>query len=133
MGILLLDTCVIVDHLNNRSGQTACLSRWVTHNYRLACCTVNVTEVYAGLRRGEERAVETLFESLELLAITRAVAARAGLLRNQWRKRGHTLGYAEVTIAAVALEYDVNLMTGNRRHFPMPELRLLAPDATPGR
>jgi predicted nucleic acid-binding protein len=35
-----------------------------------------------------------------------------------------------VTIAAVAITHDLVLVTGNREHFPMPELRLFQlPDA----
>jgi predicted nucleic acid-binding protein len=36
------------------------------------------------------------------------------------------LAVTDVTIAAVALERDLPLITGNRKHYPMPELQLFA-------
>jgi predicted nucleic acid-binding protein len=57
--------------------------------------------------------------------VTPAIAKQAGLLRRDWRKKGHTLSYTDVTIAAVALSNEVPLLTDNRKHFPMPQLRLL--------
>jgi predicted nucleic acid-binding protein len=53
------------------------------------------------------------------------IARQAGLLRRDWRKKGQTLSYTDVTIAAVALGDSIALLTDNRKHFPMPELRLL--------
>ena len=64
-------------------------------------------------------------DSLECLPVTSALAKHAGLLRRDWRKKGHTLSYTDVTIAAVALRNEVSLVTDNLKHFPMPELRLL--------
>jgi predicted nucleic acid-binding protein len=90
----------------------------------LACCPVNLTEVYSGLRTGEEDRTAAFLNSLEYLPVTPQIARQAGLLRRDWLKKGHTLSYTDVTIAAVALTNDVPLLTDNRKHFPMPELRL---------
>ena len=46
-------------------------------------------------------------------------------MRRDWQKKGHTLSYTDVTIAAIALSNDVPLLTYNRKHFPMPELHLM--------
>jgi hypothetical protein len=90
----------------------------------LACCPVNITEVYSG-RPGEETKTEALLNSLEYLAVTPEIARQAGLLRRDWQKKGQTLSYTDVTIAAVALNHEAPLLTGNKKHFPMPELQLL--------
>ena len=91
----------------------------------LACCAVNVTEVYAGLRPGEEHPTATFLDSLEYLPVTPDIARQAGLLRRDWQKKGQTLSYTDVTTAAVALGGQVPLLTDNRKHFPMPELQLM--------
>lgn len=90
----------------------------------LACCPVNLTEVYAGLRPGEEIRTKEFLDSLEFFPVTAEIAARAGLLRRDWRQRGLTLSYTDVTIAAVALTNGLPLLTDNRKHFPIPELNL---------
>jgi len=54
MATILLDSPVIFDHLNGRFGRTEFLDELVEQDHLLACCAVNITEVYAGLRPGEE-------------------------------------------------------------------------------
>ena len=124
MAIILLDTSVIFDHLNGRYGRTGYLQQLVEQGHVLACCPVNITEVYAGLRPGEETRTEGLIDSLECLLVTRAIARQAGLLRRDWRAKGQTLSYTDVTIAAVALANQVPLQTDNRKHFPEEGLQL---------
>jgi predicted nucleic acid-binding protein len=125
MGAILLDTSVIFDHLNGRHGRTAYLEQLIKQGHVLACCPVNITEVYAGLRSCEETKTEAFLDTLECLAVTPAIAKRAGLLRRDWQKEGQTLSYTDVTIAAVALSSEGPLLTDNKKHFPMPELQLL--------
>jgi len=125
MATIFLDTSVIFDHLNGRYGRTAYLEQLVEQGNSLACCPVNITEVYAGLRSGEETKTEAFLDSLECLPVTPEIAKQAGLLRRDWQRKGHTLSYTDVTIAAVALSNEVPLLTDNRKHFPMPELQLL--------
>ena len=125
MATILLDSSVIFDHLNGRFGRTQFLDQLVEQGHILACCPVNFTEVYAGLRPGEEDKTAAFLNSLEYLPITPEIARQAGLLRRDWQKKGQTLSYTDVTIAAVALSGEVPLLTDNRKHFPMPELQLL--------
>lgn len=79
---------------------------------------------YAGLRRGEELKTEAFIDSLECLPVTSAVARQAGILRRDWRVKGQTLSYTDVTIAAVALANKTPLLTDNQRHFPEEGLEL---------
>jgi predicted nucleic acid-binding protein len=125
MATILLDTSVIFDHLNGRYGRTAFLNQFIEQGHVLACCPVNFTEVYAGIRPGEETKTDVFLNSLEFLPVTAEIARQAGFLRRDWRKEGQTLSYTDVTIAAVALSHQVPLLTDNRKHFPMPEPQLL--------
>lgn len=125
MATILLDTSVMLDHLNGRSSRTEHLDRLIQQGHVLACCPVNITEVYAGLRPGEEEKTKVFMDSLKFVPVTAETAVQAGLLRRDWRQKGHTLSYSDVTIAAVALNRHLPLLTDNRKHFPMPELELL--------
>lgn len=58
--------------------------------------------------------------------MTVEIARKAGYLRAEWRQKGHTLAFPDVTLAAVALVHGFPLLTDNRKHFPMEELELLA-------
>ena len=125
MAPILLDTSVMFDHLNGRYGRTEYLDQLVEQGHLLACCPVNITEVYAGIRPGEEEKTAAFIESLEFFPVTSAIAQKAGLLRRDWRQRGRTLSYTDVTIAAVALTHGLPLLTDNHKHFPMEELEIL--------
>ena len=131
MATFLLDTTVIVDALNGRRGHEQLLLELLDQRNLLACCSINVTEVYAGMRPHEATATEALLRTFRFYEVTWEIARHAGKLKNQWAKKGHTIALPEVTIAAVALAHGLTLVTGNRGDFPMPELRLLQfPDAS---
>jgi predicted nucleic acid-binding protein len=83
-----------------------------------------VTEVYAGVRPQEEEATEEFLRSLEYCALTWPVARLAGLLKRDYGRKGTTLTVADTTIAAVALIYELTLMTDNVKDFPMSNLAL---------
>jgi predicted nucleic acid-binding protein len=124
MALILLDSSIIFDHLNGRFVRTEFLAELMEQGHELACCPVNITEVYSGLRAGEEEKTAAFLDSMEYLPITPVIARQAGLLRRDWQKKGHTLSYSDVTIAAVALANGAPLLTDNRKHFPMPELQI---------
>ncbi len=124
MATLLLDSSVIFDALNGKRGRAEYLQRLIAEGNLLGCCAVNFTEVYAGLRDHEAARTERFMNSLELFPLTRDVAMFAGLLKREWAKKGMTLSFPDVTIAAVALFYGTPLLTDNRRDFPMQDLHL---------
>jgi predicted nucleic acid-binding protein len=120
----LLDSSVLIDALNERNGRPQFLAQLSLQDILLACCAVNVTELYMGLRPGEEVKTEKFLRSLEFYPVTWEVAQLAGDLFRQWRQKGQTLSYPDVTIAAVALVHQLVLVTDNQKHFPMPELQV---------
>jgi predicted nucleic acid-binding protein len=124
MASYLLDTNVIIDVLNGKRGRRDFLLNLVRQGHLLACCPINVTEVYAGVRPQEEEATEEFLRSLEYCALTWPVARLAGLLKRDYGRKGTTLTVADTTIAAVALIYELTLMTDNVKDFPMSNLAL---------
>jgi len=65
------------------------------------------------------RAQVLLLEDLLCCDLTGASGGRAGVLKQQWAKKGRTLVLADMIIAAIALEHGCSLMTDNRKDFPM--------------
>jgi predicted nucleic acid-binding protein len=120
----LLDTSVIIDALNDKRGRRDLLLGIVRQGHLLACCPINVTEIYAGLRPKEEDATEEFLRSLEYYHLNWPVARLAGLLKRDHSRRGQTLTLADTTIAAVALIHELTLITDNVKDFPMKDLRL---------
>ena len=124
MATFLLDTSVIIDTLNNRRGRPAFLLDRVKAGHVLACCPINITEVYAGMRPKEEAATEELFASLQHFPIAPPAARLAGELKRGFAKKRITLNLGGVIIAAVAMHYELTLLTDNVKDFPMKELSL---------
>ena len=121
---LLLDTSVLIDTLRLRHGRKELLAELVEDGNRLATTAINIAEIYSGVRAGEEDRTIQLLESLECYAIDAAVGEHAGRLRNCWARRGHAIALPDMFVAAVAIEQGCALLTDNRKHFPMPELKL---------
>jgi len=120
----LLDTSVIIDALNNKRNRRDLLLNLLRQGHLLACCPINVAEVYAGLRPKEEPATEEFLRTLEYYHITWPVARMAGLLKRDHHRKGVTLTLADATIAAVAIVHELTLLTDNVKDFPMKELTL---------
>jgi predicted nucleic acid-binding protein len=129
MATFLLDTSVIIDVLNGKRERDVLLTRLLNAGNLLACCSINISEIYAGMRPREETATENFLESLDFYEVTWRVAKLAGLLKRDYSKKGQTLSLPDTTIAAVAIEYELTLITDNTKDFPMPELRLYLPES----
>lgn len=121
---LLLDTTFLIDVLYDRRGRADLMERLILEHYKLACCAINIAEVYAGLRAAEAQKTETLLRQLAYVPIGWEAAKLAGDLKREWAGKGITLTLTDTTIAAVCLTEGLTLVTDNRKHFPMPELAL---------
>jgi predicted nucleic acid-binding protein len=124
MSSYLLDTSVIIDTLNAKHNRHALLRGLLEAGHVLGCCAVNVAEVFAGMRPKEETATERFLHSLEYYDVTWGAARRAGLFRRDYARIGLTLSITDATIAAVALEHALILITDNAKDFPMRDLVL---------
>ena len=91
MAIFLLDTTVIIDAIKGKRGRNQLLDDLLAQHNLLACCSINVTEIYAGMRTHEAPA-----------------------------KKGYTLFLPDVTISAVAITHRLPVLTDNRKDFPCP-------------
>jgi len=124
MASYLLDTSVIIDALNGKRDRDQLFKELLQQGHLLACCSINVTEVYAGLRSHEETRTRELLESLQYFPISWPVARLAGLLKRDYGRKGITLATTDATIPAVTIHYELTLITDNLKHYPMKELRL---------
>ncbi len=121
--ILLLDTTVLVDVLRARNNRRSLLAELVAGGHTLATGAINVGEVYAGMRPGEESRTEAFLTGLDCYPITASIARRAGSMKSAWAHKGQTISLADMMVAATAIEHGLTLMTDNRKDFPLPELK----------
>jgi tRNA(fMet)-specific endonuclease VapC len=119
---LVLDTSVLIDVLRGRKDRRRLLHRLVGEGHSLSTTVLNVAELYAGMRAGEEARTEEFLGGLECLELRISAARLAGQLKSIWQTRGRTLTLSDTIIAAVAIEEQCALLTDNRKDFPMREL-----------
>ncbi len=118
---LLLDTDILIDYLRNRPEAVTYLD---SLDEDLEISVITAAELYAGVREGAERAkLDTFLLAFVVIPLDSAIAVRGGLLRRDYGK-SHGMGLADALIAATALVRQVQLVSLNRKHFPMlPDIR----------
>jgi predicted nucleic acid-binding protein len=121
---LLLDTSILIDVLRLRNRRSEWLAGLVRGGHSLSTTTLNIAEIYAGMRPAEEARTEALLSGLELYELTGTSARLAGRVKNAWARKGYTLALADTIVAAIAIERGCALLTDNRKDFPMPEVQL---------
>jgi predicted nucleic acid-binding protein len=121
----LLDTSVIIDVLNEKKRRRPLLRELVAQGHVLGCCPINIAEIYAGLRAHEEPKTGDFLRTLQYYPVTYAIAERGGLLKRDYGRKGKTLSITDALIAAVAIDYELTLITDNIKDFPMPDLAIL--------
>ena len=115
---LLIDTDVLIDFL--RAVPPAV--RWLEGTTgRVFISTITVSELFAGVREGQEReTLEAFIRTFEIIPVDEAVARRGGLIRRDFF-RSHGVGLPDALLAATALIHDLEFVTLNQKHFPMLE------------
>lgn len=112
---LLIDSNILVDYLRVRKEAIEFLDE--IKSPRISVITVS--ELYAGVREGLERtALTRLVNELEVIDVTEEIARKGGLYLRDYRK-SHGVGLGDAIIAATAASGDLQLVTLNRKHFPM--------------
>jgi predicted nucleic acid-binding protein len=92
MAIYLLDTSVIIDAINQKRGRWQLLGSLVEAGDTLACSVVTLTEIYAGIRPKELVFTERFLDGLRHYELDSQLTRYAGLLKNEWAKKGRTTG-----------------------------------------
>jgi predicted nucleic acid-binding protein len=121
----LLDSTVVIDWLNGIPEAAALLSDLVLRGHTLALNAAGVAEIYSGLAEDELRVADQFVDDCEYWDFSLEDAVLAGAYRYKYARQGITLSVPDMLMAAQAVSRDATLVTGNIKHFPMPELKLL--------
>ena len=127
MSKYLLDSDVMIAYLRDVKETVDFVDSLFNNGEILACCSINVTEVYSGMKEKERTSTDRLIKNLEFFLVDLEIAKIAGNIIRDYKSRGITLGLADATIAATAIHNDLILVTYNKRHYPMDELSSISP------
>ena len=122
-GVVLLDTGVLFDFLADEEGASE--TEKILAEGKGGVSSITVYELFRGVeskKHLEER--RTLLSFLHVLDVTSRVARMAGRLYTRLKKKGKLVANEDILIGATCVEYNMPLLTGNKRHFePMPGVR----------
>lgn len=126
MAEILLDSDVIIAWLRGYEPIAHLIPELLHKGEVLTWTPVSVAEIFAGVRKGEERQVENLFLVLEPLALSPAMGRKAGQYLRAY-SRSHGVELADAFLAAAAHSEGIPLWTLNRKHYPMRDIRFFSP------
>ncbi len=113
----LFDSTILIAHLRGDERATRLLVEAVDGG--ALASVISRTEIEGGMRSGERGDVARLFDGLDLVPVTDAVARRAGAHLRAHRRSHPGIDLADYLIAASAEEAGATLVTLNVKHFPM--------------
>ena len=124
----LLDTNIVSAHLRRPSGLQ---HRFVQHSGRLYISSVALAELYDWAYRRPDPAAalaavdKMLLHEVAAIDFDNDCAKQCGALRVELRRQGISVAALDLLIAAVALLFDLTLVTHNTKDFQnIPGLRL---------
>lgn len=105
----LLDSVIIIDHLNNISPAT----NWLFKNRNVSCLSVITrAEILVGVDSNESSIIKSFLNSFEILPITCVEADIAAEFRQQYK-----LKLPDALQAAIAQCHKLTLITRNTKDF----------------
>jgi predicted nucleic acid-binding protein len=123
MGMIVLDTSFLVDHLRGVDSATEAFTGAAVDGGLTLSSVITKTEILAGMRTHERRATQRLFEQLQWVPVDDAVAGLAGEYARLYRRSHQGIDVPDYLIAATAFTLRAELWTRNVKHFPMfPDL-----------
>ena len=117
--MILLDTDVLIWILRGEEKVRSQFKRAVEETKgNLFITTVQITEIFAGMKKKEEEYTRAFLNSFGLVLIDREIAELAGEFMRIYRK-SHSVEFADATVAAAAKVKGFKLWTYNKKHYPM--------------
>jgi hypothetical protein len=123
---ILLDSDVIIAWLRGCEPYIKLIPELLDQGSTLTWSLVSIAEIFAGVRKSEEKQIENLFLIFEAFPISPEVGKKAGRYLNLYGKSyGMELG--DALIAASASIGGMPLWTLNRKHYPVKEITFFSP------
>jgi len=123
----LFDTDILIAYLRGYRQAVELLKALAAQRFDFFISPVTIIEIEAGIRDTEKGKTYELLDIFEVCTVDRSIAHWAGSSLRKYRKKGVTLGLADVIIAATAVIHNLTLVTYNTSHYPMSELQILSP------
>jgi hypothetical protein len=121
-----LDTDVLIDVSRKREPTRSRVRSLADAGNEIGICAVQLTEFYAGRRRGDRPDWDAVIDALRCWDISPATAIQAGHYRFSFARRGRTIHTPDALNAAVAWRMRATVITRNVKDYPVPGVPVLA-------
>jgi predicted nucleic acid-binding protein len=122
----LLDTTLLIDHVNGYEPASSVLRRLYDEGGELFTCDVVVCEALSGGSDEQRAILGRLLSPLDYVATDPEAARAAGAARLERHRAGGRLGLGDALIAAVARGLGATVVTRNRPDFERQGAAVLA-------
>lgn len=120
----LIDTDIIIWALRKNQKYIQLLKKLSKRGY-LYISTITIAEVYKNIYPTEFTYTEEILNQFRSVDVTPLVAKNGGFYWQYFHKNLSSLSLADCLIAATANLSDLTLVTLNKKHFPMKDIKLL--------
>lgn len=114
----IVDSDIIIWFLRGREQEAKLLEK-LTNTGVPRCSVVSIAEIRAGLVKNSEKILKQLKDIFTPADVSFEIAEKAGVFKQKYR-----LDIADTLIAATSVAMGGTLVTYNKKHFPMPEVKL---------
>ena len=119
-----LDSDILMDFFKKKEEAVNLVSK-LARNKRLFISILSVTELRAGWSYEQtEFFLPRLYKFIKIKNITKEIAELAGEFRWKYKIKGITLPVVDTLIAATAIVENCQLVTRNKKDYPMKSLKL---------
>jgi predicted nucleic acid-binding protein len=122
----LIDSDILIDHLRKEQNALDYIRQKIGDGSPLFISVISRIEILSGARKGEDEAIQSLFDIFTPVDVDLAIADGAGEYMRKFR-RSHALSIGDAVIAATAKEMGMKLVTRNIKHYPMKDIDILKP------
>ncbi len=122
--MFLIDTDILIWVLRKKERYINLLSNLALKG-TLYISTISIAEIYKNVYPSELIKTENLLNELQSLNVTPAIAKQAGLYWQEYSKKLKNLNITDCLIAAAATLNGLTLVSLNKKHFPMKDIKLL--------
>ncbi len=120
----LIDSDILMDFFKKKREVVSLIIE-LTRKGELTASIISVTELRSGWNKDEaDFFLPQFYQLIKIKEITLEIAILAGKLRQEYKGRGKILPSIDTLIAATAIVSDCQLVTRNKRDYPIKELEL---------
>lgn len=120
----LIDTDILIWVLRDNERYVDLLTK-LARKGTLYISTITIAEVYKNIYSAELIRTESILMELQSLDVTSLIAKEAGFYWHDYSKKLKNLNITDCIIAATANLNDLTVVSLNKKHFPMKDIKLL--------